>query len=87
MWSTEAPSPRNVARKLTGRPDGTDATLIDVLLRVVVALAALTAACNNDQASVMSPVGQPVYNFRLTKPSANTLPSGTVSRTGPPSRS
>jgi stage II sporulation protein D len=44
MWSTEASSPRNVARKLTGRPDGTDATLIDVLVRAAVAFSALTAA-------------------------------------------
>jgi Sporulation protein and related proteins len=61
MWSTEAPSPRNVARKLTGRPDGTDATLIDVLLRVVVALAALTAAVAFASGPHAAPAPPPQY--------------------------
>jgi stage II sporulation protein D len=61
VWSTEAPSPRNVVGKLTRRADGADATLRDVLVRALVALVALTAAAGFAAAPHAAPPSGPQY--------------------------
>lgn len=61
VWSTEAPSPRNVARKSTGRPDGVGATLDSALARKLLAVSALVAAVAFSSAPHAAPLPGPQY--------------------------